>query len=481
VEIIGFIRIGYQYYSKGSSPTEKATTFRMVRQCLRRCIEQLIPLVCWCLLASSVIDPHYAMWVFAVDLLTNGDNFIIWTLLQGINFPFERLCGCEIIPQDAFSNLALMPLHMDHYCERLGLVILIVLGETVDGIAVHGYVITASLYGTVIFAYLVVFSMKLLYFDTMIAEEETHCLFNEAHADIHTQDPNAPLNDDKERIRIERVLRPGLKSSLWIFFHQTLAVSLAMTGDALALVCEGAAEANRANHVRTFKTDVILTEGGPDMMAMALTGDGDSSGESSPNAREVLSWAVGLSFLMIGYVGFAHKQKSSLEENKERGLAATFFLLECLQVASIIFAAVISICMQYFSEDELSNVAMLTIQAFCGIFIAALSYVDECVENNARKDEFVHEIDEEEEKLIHTTTTDDDTAAEGTFTGEPVDELLVTDVKDALKGHSGPIVAELLKILERSENCLTAKTLAKVVSELPANQLTTPVDPSTEA
>ena len=101
-----------------------------------------------------------------------------------------------------------IPLHLEHYIERFGLFTVIVIGECVTGVTVdpkdgEGFVF----YGVIFFAVAIVLNMKMLYFDVDIVEENDHALR------IHP-----------------------IRGILWGRLHMLFALAIALMGSSLEVV-----------------------------------------------------------------------------------------------------------------------------------------------------------------------------------------------------------------------------------------------------
>ena len=78
--------------------------------------------------------------------------------------------------QKRWKILLALPLHLEHFTERLGGFIIIVLGVSIDNVATKPRVDSMYFLFTVVLAFFVVFSMKLLHFDTDIKDLQYHAL-----------------------------------------------------------------------------------------------------------------------------------------------------------------------------------------------------------------------------------------------------------------------------------------------------------------
>lgn len=463
VETVGFIRVYHRYMTRPAGPEEKETNDRLLRQSRGRTILQLIVLVCWLLLALAVIPGQYCVIVFIVDVVLRADNFLVWTFIRLLNAPF----GC--IPESAFHYAALMPIHVDHYTERLGLVILIVLGESVDGIAVHPKEMTVAVYSTVFFGFLVVFALKLLYFDTMHPEEEDHIMNSVGSCHVHVVTKDDTIKKSKRNKggeRKEYLMAPTWQCSLWITLHQFLAMTLSVTGDCLALISNEEVKSSSAAAI--IAEDQLLSTGPMPPVTMMAVGDG-----ATPDYRTVLAYSVSLSLLISGYIGFAHKN-AKVEEAGDR--QECFRILDILQKSFCLLAAVIAFCSQFVDRADLDNLALITILSLSSMCVAAVSYFDECLTNEEVKEGIIAEITEQEHLTEELVFAMRDKIKDKTDAANKEIAVPIQDMLTALRlSAGGDVVRQMIDRLEEEmehEPHIKMEDLIQLIIKTPANQAT---------
>jgi len=440
VEVLGHSRLMLRYWRTPPAWYERETKYRLMVQSIKRNVEHMLPLAAWVLLGYHVIPGQYALWCFLLDIVSRTDNFIIWTVFRLLQPVFG-------IPERLFVKFGLMQLHVDHYAERLGLVILIMLGESVDGIAVSGS-FNISLICTSGFAYIVIFGFKLLYFDCMIVEGESHLLTKGSHQTVLSEDLSLP-----EGTRSERVLAPPLMGSLWICSHQFLAVSVAMMGDALAVIAVHEEQKDLIAHPLDIWDPLrgVVPEHAAGFMALSQTPSHPVHLHKIgvPVARTILCICVGVSQMLIGYIGLSHEHPTLSPKNPDRG---TFVFLFWIQLVTITVCAIASICLVWVPEDDFSNINLLGFFSGCSLVISALFYVDECVAF-----EVGFEPPEEEELYEEEDETPQTTPAQDYATA------LVTAL-DAWK--SSETAQQLMQLCKGRGNNVSPEVLAAMIAQL---------------
>jgi len=403
---------------------EKETNSRMMRQSIKRQVEHIVPFCTWISLGMGWIPGHYFGYGFMLDLILRSDNFLVWWLMRVVQ---KVTC----IPDSWFEYWAMMPLHVEHYTERLGLVVLIVLGESVDGIAVAG-TFTVSLCTMVLLAYLVIFGMKLLYFDCMIMEGEEHLLFASSHKEVISEDASITKEEALKHplvyagVRKERVLCPHLRGSTWIMSHQFLASSVAMMGDALAVLAK---HEHEENEVARGKMKYIV-----------------DSGMSVIDARQVLCVSVGANLLMIAYIGLTHEQENLHPKNPHRHV---FAFLYYLQLGTIMVFGIASILLQYVDQQQLSNMHLIVFFAASTIIISVLFYVDECKAFSL--------LGGEEEAPLLTPAVDVD-----------IDSMI--DALSSFDSASARHVVDDLKKSKQTGSTVSSKELASMIAAISSSE-----------
>lgn len=424
IEITGHARVWYRYCRRPMAWYEKETNSRMMRQSIKRQVEHIVPFCTWISLGMGWIPGHYFVYGFMLDLILRSDNFLVWWLMRVVQ---KVTC----IPDSWFEYWAMMPLHVEHYTERLGLVVLIVLGESVDGIAVAG-TFTVSLCTMVLLAYLVIFGMKLLYFDCMIMEGEEHLLFASSHKEVISEDASITKEEALKHplvdagVRKERVLCPHLRGSTWIMSHQFLASSVAMMGDALAVLAK---HEHEENEVARGKMKHIV-----------------DSGMSVIDARQVLCVSVGANLLMIAYIGLTHEQENLHPKNPHRHV---FAFLYYLQLGTIMVFGIASILLQYVDQQQLSNMHLIVFFAASTIIISVLFYVDECKAFSL--------LGGEEEAPLLTPAVDVD-----------IDSMI--DALSSFDSASARHVVDDLKKSKQTGSTVSSKELASMIAAISSSE-----------
>jgi len=264
-----------------------------------------------------------AVWIFMFDFIFNS----LWQLLLAFfSMAMLRPLGME---QATMSHLMrnFIPFFIEHYSERFGGVVLIVLGETIDGIAVNAKTTsgTQQMYCTVSMAFLLVLSLKLLYYDC--------CVVNIKH----------------------HVLRVGsLWAIVWNLSHPFLACALAMCGDALALLAEASTPKDPP-----------------------LTGREPSSSE--PNGRMALCYALAAAHILLILISHAHESPNTTDaDDAER--SGCFKSLEFAQIVLQLLAAGVAFGLAQVSAEDLSDLCLLVVLVACCCVLVALNMYDEYLE-----------------------------------------------------------------------------------------------------
>merc|ERR1712046_166112 len=191
-------------------------------------------------------------------------------------------------------------------------------------------------------------------------------------------------------------MAPTLKCSAWIFLHQFLAITLSAAGDCLSMLAE--AEVAKANApTTTLLEDSVLLETGTTWLntqpkaVAAQSASASAHHDDKPDARKVLSWVVPLSMLMMGFIGFVHKNPHAEDEkNPKQG---TFIFIDSIQKFLVFLSAAIAFCCQFADRDHLSDINMLIVMSCSSLVVVAVSYSDECVANTQTKEDLIAEIE----------------------------------------------------------------------------------------
>merc|ERR1711959_820835 len=177
--------------------------------------------VVWLLVAGGIWPSKYVLWAFGADILLQ-QCFFLWKFAVAICGWVPESCQVHCVAAD--GHLTVLPFHLEHYTERLGLIIIIMLGESIDGISVHHPAYTENrglgngfediwrwreMYFTAGMGFLLIISFKLLYFDCSVVTEDNH---------VMRQNPRLFV--------------------FWDWGHQFLACGLALMGDALAILAD---------------------------------------------------------------------------------------------------------------------------------------------------------------------------------------------------------------------------------------------------
>lgn len=305
VEALVYIRIGH-YFWKNPTQTAKREGFnRVVRYTLSEAINGTLQVVAWLMLAFGVIPRESSLWVFSFDIFMRS-----WKLMLGI---LRHTLGLQEELKFVFN--AFLPFHLGHYTERLGVIFIIFLGESIDGICVQG-----TVYGTVFCAYMIVFCLKLLYFDVAVVDENDH------------------------------VMRTSPKLFLiWDWLHQFLAVSFVTIGDALALLSERASEAVES------QTD---------------------DAAAAPDGRTLLCHALGATHLLLAYIGHVHRNPD-LAGPAER--VRFFSRLESVQIGAQILFGLICFSLASVHPSSLSDLRLMSVLGITFVATVTLNLVDEAV------------------------------------------------------------------------------------------------------
>jgi hypothetical protein len=168
-----------------------------------------------------------------------------------------------------------------------------------------------------------------------------------------------------------------------------------------------------------------------------------------PVARTILCICVGVSQMLIGYIGLSHEHPTLSPKNPDRG---TFVFLFWIQLVTITVCAIASICLVWVTEDDFSNINLLGFFSGCSLVISALFYVDECVAF-----EVGFEPPEEEELYEEEDETPQTTPAQDYATA------LVTAL-DAWK--TSETAQQLMQLCKGRGNNVSPEVLAAMIAQL---------------
>ena len=208
-----------------------------------------------------------------------------------------------------------------HYTERYGIIMIVMLGETIDGIAVHtakgeG---TANMYAGVVISFLILVACKLLYFDCSVVEDISY------HA-----------------MRVS-----GFRGCIWNTLQPPLACGFAVMGDALALAVAEIAGAEMEEH--------------------------------APNYRRVLCWVVGCLHFMLNVLAHLHNDPN-FEDGAADERSAWFRFISRAQIVAQLIATAVSIGLGYMPVDQVSDMALLAILVVVFYAVVAINLWDEFAE-----------------------------------------------------------------------------------------------------
>jgi len=449
-EIVGFARVLWRYSMHPPLPTERVSPPRIQGVMVRRIVENGIGLTAWLCLAYGIIPKTEWYIAFCIDIAFRTDNFLLVTTLRWLLKPVTTCARPNVknfFEIHVFNHLALLPIHMDHYCERLGLVVVIVLGEAVDGIARPEN--TVTLYCTVVLAYLVVFSLKLLYFDTSIASEEDHIMHRNGHREVVTEDSTHP--DGK---RSERIFAPSFSAATWVSMHQFLIALIALVGDALAMITEDAADPQKQDGVGNKEPEnMVLLEG-----AMAWSG---SEQLHPPVIREILCNSVAASVWLVGYLSACHQHVAA--DNPTHPLYRAQVILRYVQYVLWLAGGLVIMCMQFLGHEDFNDIQLLAVIAGICLFLIGLSYLDEILMYKSNKVEHIHHLEEDIAQIKKGADINDvDIPMEGFIT--------------TLDGQQGPLIEQLKLVLRSKQKSgagyLAMNELAEAIASLPQNSKT---------
>eukprot|EP00656_Telonema_subtile_P007131 TRINITY_DN13339_c0_g1_i2.p1 TRINITY_DN13339_c0_g1~~TRINITY_DN13339_c0_g1_i2.p1 ORF type:complete len:556 (+),score=108.70 TRINITY_DN13339_c0_g1_i2:36-1703(+) len=323
-EFLMHVRIARHFHVNPTATVAEVGFNRVVRYGFENALGALVQAILWLALAIGWISMSHSLWVFGADLFWR--NFKSLLAFSRFFAPawFVSMTVCT------FNNA--LPFHLPHYTERLGLIMIIMLGESVDGICVQMQdgSNSSKLYGTVFAAYLVVYSMKLLYFDVVVVDEDNH------------------------------VMRKSPRWFVgWDFLHQFLAVALTTTGDALAILSK--------------KTAGFELE------------------ENCPDGRKLLCWAVCSAHLLLMYIGHVHFDPN---QQGDTNRASRFRLAERLQLGIQAAFAGMAGGLTQVSENSLSDLGLVMVLALSCFLTAALNLADEVLEISWPLDSGEHKAEE---------------------------------------------------------------------------------------
>jgi len=334
LETIMHLRIAYWFHFNPTLYARKNKVNRTRNYAVNEVVITTLQMIGWLLLGTEVITAEYALWVFAMDIFWRWGIKVIMFIIAII----AQVVDPNHAPNDEVFNFMTLPYHMEHFTERMGLIIIIMLGETIDGIAVHirtgG---TLVMYATVFVAFFIIVCFKLLYFDCSICDLECHAL-----------------------------VASHLRSLIWFIIHPFLAASVAMTGDALALFAEE--EVKRG----TSTFELLISE--------------EPESAHAPSARQTLCYAMGAAHVLLCIAGNVHVNKNTKgadSENPDVAARARFFQwLMITQIITELSSAGVAFGLVWVDPSDLSELAVLAILLSCCVILVVLNLVDEVVEHS---------------------------------------------------------------------------------------------------
>jgi len=328
----------------------------------------------------------------------------------------------------------------------------IVLGEAVDGIARPEN--TVALYSTIVLAYLVVLSLKLLYFNIQIAPEENHVMHRKGHHDVVSDDPQHPDGQ-----RIERIFAPSLSAAAWVSMHQFLIALIALVGDALAMIAKDASDtqthASDTKHAEFEYADaqpenMVLLEG---TMSLRVQ---DRLHPSS--VRALLCSSVAASVWLIGFLWACHHHEAA--DNPKHPLNYAQNVLRYIGYMSWVTGGAIILLMQYLGHEELDDIGLLSVIVGISFFVIMLGYLDEMLMYKTDRVEHIHSLEKEIEKIQKEADVNNV-------------EIPIEGIVNALDVLQGPVIEQLKSVLRSKQQAgagsLQMDKLLAAIAELPVN------------
>ena len=222
------------------------------------------------IISVSFVPIHYRIYMLLL--------IIIWDLIS----PYLSIFMID--------SKSVLPIHIHHYIERIGLFVIIVLGESINGLCISPTLLgkdgdAMTMYITAFFGFWLVFCLKLLYFD------------------IDTQD-----------LEHHAIRRSKYTSMIWTQLHIPLVASLAIIGSALMMICletlNGVDETNdKQNSIERQSVNVLSTIVLQDKQEAELAG---AERLSRYEPRLLVCLGVFVYYSTLALLRLTHKQGTKL-------------------------------------------------------------------------------------------------------------------------------------------------------------------------
>lgn len=138
--------------------------------------------ICWIVLALDVLSNQaqgVLMWVFVIGSTFCYSNFFVLCLPclnPGIHgevwYDRDLFHGRLRI----FEERSYVPLHLEHFTERLGLLVIIFLGESISALIPENRDQTVEFYARIFMSLGIIWSLRMLYFETDAPDLDHHAL-----------------------------------------------------------------------------------------------------------------------------------------------------------------------------------------------------------------------------------------------------------------------------------------------------------------
>ncbi len=215
-----------------------------------------------------------------------------------------------------------LPMHLEHFIERIGLFVIIVMGESVNGMTLEPDQKEFHLYAAGVFGFICVLSVKFLYFDV----------------DVKT------LDDHALRYR-------GRNGMVWMYTHAVLTCALAVVGSGLLLICE-----YENSGGETTNGDGVSSGEGSEM----VKADDEPTGQSIHTGRWYLVGGSAVCFACFTLFRLLHAPLKDEDPTRKAGLELIF---KCQLGGQIVFALLLLLLVGF---TDMSNLGMLW--CFCRPF-----------------------------------------------------------------------------------------------------------------
>lgn len=318
IHLLTYLRIYIYFRGLGAEDTSGGQERKVVGFARQHVYMNLVFLAVWAAAYTVPTDYRYAvMWLFpASHFFTFVHAFLfVYSLNRGYTFclPLARVW---------------MPVHIDHWVERTGGLMIIFMGECVDGIAKAIDVKSWEAYLSVGCCFVIIFCIKLLFFDTNIIETDNHAFRVKWWKGIIYQN---------------------------LFCVQGLCVVL--LGDSLAEL-----------------TTIVAEASGPE----------GSFDDPELREREHIwfsraCWCMGGSFMLIQWTNFTH------EIMYKQRYKARFLYIERLEFALECLAALIIFCVG-FTRPGGHILWKMSGLAAASVGLVAIGYIDEIIANTIGED-----------------------------------------------------------------------------------------------